>query len=202
MNSKCKTGISQEPLGENFFQEDLYESKGVGLSTLKEAVTRLGGVVSQFFAYDNSSPNWHEAVSFAFTLPDSGGVRVVHVDFYKEEENSNVFRVSYRCNLDGEWVTLESEPFLEEKELYSGLLFTIYIELRALAIFWELATNKKTNLPTSHLKPLNTMVELLRRDVGSYIRLREAPQSKTEAKVIKEIKVTYKNLGIDSTGFW
>lgn len=172
------------------------------MSTLKESVTRLGGVVAQFFAYDNSSPDWHEAVSFAFTLPDSGGVRVVHIDFFKEKENSSEFRVTYRCNLDGDWVTLESKPFSEEKELYSGLLFTTYIKLRALAIFWELATNKKTHLPPAHLKPLNTMVELLRRDVGTYMRLREAPQTKIEVNVIEEIKATYKNLGIESIGFW
>ena len=173
------------------------------MSTLKEAVTRLGGVTSQFFAYDNNSSEWDEAVTFAFTLPNSGGVRVVNVDIYKEAQNSENFQVSYRCNLNGEWVTKKSYPFPEEKEFYRTSLFTIYVEMRCLEIYWELATTFAEQLPPDHLKPLNTMIELLRRDVGTYLKLfGDDNPSEAAVKIHKQIKKTYKKLGIDSTGFW
>jgi hypothetical protein len=173
------------------------------MSTLKESVTRLGGVISQFFQYDNNSSQWHEAVTFAFTLPNSGGVRVVNVDFYKEQATSETFQISYRCNLNGEWVTRKLKPFPEVKEFYRTSLFTIYVEMRCLEIFWDLATNYGDELPPDHLKPLNTMIELLRRDVGNYIRLFGGDNpSEAAVKIHEQIKQTYKSLGIDSTGFW
>lgn len=160
-------------------------------------------MISQFFAYDNNSPDWDEAVTFAFTLPNSGGVKVISVHIYKETPNSETFQVSYRCNLNGEWVTKKSQPFPEVKDFYRTSLFTIYVEMRCLEIYWELATTHVEQLPPDHLKPLNTMIELLRRDIGTYVKLFEDDNPSDAAiKIHKEIKETYKKLGIDSTGFW
>lgn len=177
------------------------EQRATTLAGAFHGMRHLGLDVRQYFQYYGKDEEWHEALTFCVT-GESEDDDVLIINFYKEQESSERFKMQFGYSPNGEWEFWQRESFKEVRELYGSVAFPIYVSALCLEIVWQIARDDQDNISEVHLQAMAKAISDLVIFLESAMMTRGMIPSVENSNVYGVVEAVLNKLSIEKSFDW